>query len=114
MSEVFEMPVQSMFHIASQGTILHGKITSGCISIGCRIVVKSPGQNVSAKVAAIEEFGTKNILSSARTGVEIAILVRNLNLNAINKGWKIGEKDMLAPVALKVCNDSRPWWQFWP
>ena len=76
MTEVFQMPVQSMFHMPGQGTIFHGTIASGRISMGSRIVVASPKRCVSAKVAGIEGIGTKIQLSSAGSGDEIAILVR--------------------------------------
>jgi translation elongation factor EF-Tu-like GTPase len=54
MTAVFQMPVQSMFHMPGQGTIFHGRIVLGRISMGSRIVVASPNRFVSAKVAGIE------------------------------------------------------------
>jgi translation elongation factor EF-Tu-like GTPase len=114
MTDVFQMPVQSMFHMPGQGTILHGKIVFGRISMGSRIVVASPNRFVSAKVAGIEGIGTKTSLSSAGSGDDIAILVRNLDLTAVSDGWNKTPEGIIVPIALRVCNDPRPWWTFWP
>lgn len=114
MTGVFQMPVQSMFHMPGQGTILHGKIVLGRISMGSRVVVASPNRFVSAKVAGIEEIATKSSLSSAGSGDEIAILVRNLDLTAVSDGWNKNAEGIIVPIALRVCNDPRPWWKFWP
>ena len=59
MTEVFQMPVQSMFHMPGQGTIFHGKIVLGRISMGSRIVVASRIDLFLPRSQALKELGLR-------------------------------------------------------
>jgi elongation factor Tu len=110
---MFEMPVESIFHIPGQGTVLAGHIRSGQVKVGDKVDVCSPLKSASLQVAGLERIGVREMLGSAQNGDEVGVLVRGLSLEQVEDGVKRVEPLVWQVVSLTLRGTPRPWWKLW-
>jgi translation elongation factor EF-Tu-like GTPase len=110
----FRFTVKSIFHVAERGTVFQGEVEEGSVSVGEAVTVSSPAQSVSAEVSGIERTATRKLVSSARSGDDIAILVRDFDIDEIEDGiWR--QEHEITPLAIEISRAAPEgrWWQFW-
>jgi translation elongation factor EF-Tu-like GTPase len=113
MSSNFTMLVSSIFYMRGHGIVLAGRIDSGSIAIGDRVAILSPRAAKRAVVAGLERVGTKELLTDATEGQEIAILCRDVQIEEIADGVERGDDGGWKVVNLSVSSaedSTKPWW----
>ncbi len=110
----FRVSVKSIFHVAGRGTVFQGDVEDGAVSVGDRVVVSSPGNRVTVRISGIERTETRELITAAAAGEDVALLVRDFDLASIADGiWR--QEHEIVPLAIEI---SRPagavrWWEFW-
>jgi selenocysteine-specific translation elongation factor len=113
MSE-FRLEVRSVFHVAGRGTVFEGVVDRGVVSVGDRVTVSSPGNQVAVKVSGIEDVSGRELVTSASAGERIAMFIRGFDIEAIEDGiWR--QEHEITPLAVDIAGVARirHWWQFW-
>lgn len=108
-----EMTVQSLFHLPGQGSVLAGTVTAGRIDVGQRILVASPARVLEARVLGIETLPHGSLVTTARSGQEIALSLAPLDLAVLADGGTHDDQGRPQAANLVVRAPPRPWWQFW-
>ena len=76
--------------------------------------MSSPGYRVAVKVSGIVAVSDRELVTSAREGDRIAILIRGFDIEAIEDGvWR--QEHEITPLAVDIegVARNRRWWQFW-
>jgi translation elongation factor EF-Tu-like GTPase len=110
----FRFTVKSIFHVAGRGTVFQGEVEEGSVSVGDAVTVSSPAHEVSVEVSGIERTATRKLVSSARSGDDVAVLVRDFDIEEIEDGvWR--QEHEITPLAIEISRAApeRQWWQFW-
>jgi translation elongation factor EF-Tu-like GTPase len=108
---MFEITVESMFHIAGQGTVLAGHVRSGRVSIGDKLEVRSPTKSARSVVAGLEAY--RNLLHHADAGTDVGVLLRDFAPDSVNDGLERDESNAWRVVSLVLHGVPKPWWKLW-
>jgi translation elongation factor EF-Tu-like GTPase len=110
----FRVAVKSIFHVTGRGTVFQGEVEEGTVSVGDSVTVSSPAHEVSVTVSGIESTSSRKLVSRAKTGDDVAILVRSFDIDEIEDGvWR--QEHEITPLAIEIsgAKADRRWWQFW-
>lgn len=92
------MPVQDVFSVTGAGTVIVGRVESGVLKNGDRIVVMP-----SAKVGDVRSIETHHMkLDDAKPGDNVGINVRGIDKNDVKRGDVIGQLNALPTVADEI------------
>jgi elongation factor Tu len=72
-SDPFRMTVDDIFNISNRGIVLTGRVESGTLQQGDRIMIANQTTTVETKAVSIESF--RKALTTAKTGDNIGILL---------------------------------------
>ncbi len=84
----FSMIVEDIFTITGRGTVITGRIDSGTISIGEKVLINSVFE---AEVTGIEMF--RKTLDYAAAGDNVGLLLNGINRNDICQGALVTKKN---------------------
>lgn len=82
MSE-FKFLADDVFTIYNRGIVFRGKVVSGSVSTGARVLIQSRNTELEATVGLISL--DKNILSTSKAGSEINLLLTDFDRDSINE-----------------------------
>jgi elongation factor Tu len=109
---MFEMTVESMFHMPGRGTVLAGLIRSGDVSPGDAVEVRSPTKSCRSIVAGVEV--DRKEISSAKIGEKVALLFREFVPDTVSDGLKReGNPPVWQVVNLTLHGVAKSWWKIW-
>jgi hypothetical protein len=103
----FSMVIEDVFAISGMGTVATGKIQTGSIKQNEKITIIGGEQYQDAIVISIEKFN--KIVSAAEAGEDVGLLLKNLNINAVKKGYvvvKAGENYNSLDIHPQIRNES--------
>jgi translation elongation factor EF-Tu-like GTPase len=109
-----QFAVKSIFHVTGRGTVFQGEVEDGTVSVGDSVTVSSPANEVSVTVSGIESTSSRKLVSRAKPGDDVAILVRSFDIDEIEDGiWR--QEHEITPLAISIfgATAERRWWQFW-
>ncbi len=107
---MFTMTATDIFHMAGQGTVITGKITSGSIRVGQRLRLSSPRASVSAVAAALERVPSREFVKRAKAGEEIGVLIRDFSPETLSDGIEPVEPFGWRVVSLRLTGES--FWRY--
>jgi translation elongation factor EF-Tu-like GTPase len=109
---MFEMTVESMFHIDNHGTVLAARVQSGAVRVGDTVDVRSPTRVIRSTIAGLEI--DRNEVATARVGDQVAVLLRSFSPQAVADGLELaGEPPVWKVTNLRLFEVDKPWWRFW-
>jgi len=108
---MFEVKVESMFHIAGHGTVLAGHVRSGRVSLGDKVEIRSPTKSARSVIAGLEAH--RSLLHHADAGTDVGVLLRNFVPDSVSDGLELDESNAWRVVSLVLHGVSRPWWKLW-
>jgi translation elongation factor EF-1alpha len=108
---MFEMPVDDIFTLTGVGTVFVGKVLTGSISIGDRIVCRTPSTDVPVRVIAVQD-GSGKPLKRGEPGILIGVVCNTIDLAAL-PGTNAGSADIgqVVGVRLVTAPEKKRWWQ---
>ena len=80
----FQMTVEDVFSIRNRGTVVTGRVTSGTLQIGDRIIIQRGDQIQRTTVAGIEMF--RKILDHASAGDNVGLLLKDIGSGQVQRG----------------------------
>lgn len=90
----FLMAIGDIFSISGQGTVVNGKIERGTVKIGDKVqIIGLDKEIITAEVAGIEKF--KEVLEEAKIGENVAILLKNITSDQVEKGQVIAKPNSI-------------------
>jgi elongation factor Tu len=93
----FLMPVADVSTIAGRGTVVTGKIETGCIKIGDEVEIVGLRDTIKTTVAGIEMF--KKQLKEGMAGDNVGLLLRGTKREDIERG-----QVLCKPASIKTAN----------
>lgn len=89
----FSMPIVDVFSIKGRGLVVTGRVESGRLTIGQKVVIKSAeGQTLhETTVVGIEQFRKK--VDSAEAGENVGVLLKNLTKDDVQSGMILTQAD---------------------
>ena len=103
--------VSDIFRLSGPDTVLTGRVESGSVRLGDRVVIRSPNGVTVGRVIAVEKDRT--FLRSASCGDAVALGVRVASLAPVADGFEKREGFSYCVTSLVIEAPERAWWQFW-
>jgi selenocysteine-specific translation elongation factor len=100
-----------MHDIKERGTVFSGTISSGKISVGDRLRIKSPLAVVDLHVLGLLQHRER--LSEASVGDAIAILTPLFDLELLADGFHRIEDGRYEIISLTLVASPSKWWEIW-
>jgi selenocysteine-specific translation elongation factor len=107
----FELRVTDMFDIKERGTVFSGTISSGKISVGDRIRIKSPLAVADLTVLGLLQHRVR--LSEAGAGDEIGVLASPFDLELVADGFRRIDDGCYEIISLTLVDSPPKWWKIW-
>src|ERR1051326_6114775 len=103
--------VDDIFTLTGVGTVFVGKVLTGSISIGDRIVCRTPSTDVPVRVIAVQD-GSGKPLKRGEPGILIGVVCNTIDLAAL-PGTNAGSADIgqVVGVRLVTAPEKKRWWQ---
>lgn len=99
----FLLPVEDVFSISGRGTVIVGKIERGIIKTGDSATIAGMGDKVfKTVITGIESFG--RILTEAKKGDNVGLLVRGVERNDVSRGMIVGKPGSVKAHTIFRCN----------
>ncbi|HVP20403.1 MAG TPA: EF-Tu/IF-2/RF-3 family GTPase, partial [Anaerolineaceae bacterium] len=80
----FQMTVEDVFSIRNRGTVVTGRVASGEVKIGDKIIIQRGNQTQRTTVAGIEMF--RKMLDHASAGDNIGLLLKDIGGGQVQRG----------------------------
>ena len=80
----FRMTVQDVFSIHGRGTVVSGTVERGAVRVGDRLIIVGQAGRIPARADGLEKF--QAVLTSARTGDQIGLLMRGVTKDQVFPG----------------------------
>lgn len=113
---MFSIRINDIFYMKGRDLVLTGRVESGKVCIGARVVLRTPVTSVLAVLSGIER--NRQFISCVSSGEEAALMVREVDPSRLTGGVELMEsKENPIPswkvVSLLVEETPRRWWEFW-
>jgi translation elongation factor EF-Tu-like GTPase len=81
----FGMTVEDVFSITGRGTVVTGRVTSGTVAVGDKVLLSRAGQPLEQlEVTGVEMF--RKIVKVAKAGDNVGLLLRGIQRDQVLKG----------------------------
>jgi translation elongation factor EF-Tu-like GTPase len=81
----FGMTIEDVFSITGRGTVVTGRILSGTVSVGDKVLLSRAGQPLlQVEVGGLEMF--RKIIDVARAGDNVGLILRGLQRDQVLSG----------------------------
>ena len=109
---MFELIVEDIFTVTGAGTFFVGKVLSGSVSVGDRILCKTRSSEIPTRVIRLEETPSKRSLDRADAGASVVVLFATIKESVLQDAYEgQGDDRRIAGVTL-VTAPRKKWWQF--
>lgn len=92
-TDSFIFPIEDVFSITGRGTVVTGRIESGSVYVGDKILLEGFNRSRTATVIGIER--SRKLYDSAEAGEECGILLRYVDKSEIERGMVLTEESCL-------------------
>jgi translation elongation factor EF-Tu-like GTPase len=81
----FGMTVEDVFSITGRGTVVTGRVQTGTVSVGEKVLISRAGQPLTqVEVTGVEMF--RKIVRTAKAGDNIGLLLRGVKRDQVTRG----------------------------
>jgi elongation factor Tu len=113
---MFSVRVNDIFYIKGQGMVLTGRVESGKVCIGARVVLRTPVTSVPAVLAAVER--NRQIVPCVPSGENVGLMIRQVDPSELTGGVEFVESNesiasQWRVLSLLVEEAPKRWWEFW-
>ena len=95
------MAVEDVFTITGLGTVFAGKVETGSIAVGDRIVCRTPSAEMAMRVIGVQDVSGQAI-KRGETGATVGVVCNTIDLSSF--GTLLGVRLVSAP-------EKKHWWQ---
>lgn len=108
---MFEMPVEEIYTITGLGTVFAGKIGSGSIGVGDRIVCRTTSTDVDVRVISVQDTSGR-VVKRAEAGATVGVVCNTIkDLSAFGPGPDESGVMRVLGVRLVAAPEKKRWWQ---
>ena len=83
----FLLNIDNVFNIHNQGTVVTGRVESGCIKTGDKLKISGAGMEITAVCAKLEKYMQK--ISMANVGDYIGITLSDMSKTGVSRGMSL-------------------------
>lgn len=84
----FEFTIQDVFSIKGRGTVVTGRVMSGRVQVGDRVMLeRTDGMRMDVKIGGIESF--RKLVNEAIIGDNVGILIKDIDKNSVKRGDRL-------------------------
>ena len=92
--------------------VFAGRVVSGVVRVGDRLICRTPSREIAGRIAGLEEIGTRALLKRAEVGTEVGILCRDIESAALSDAFE-GEGEERRFLGATLASPPRRWWEVW-
>jgi translation elongation factor EF-Tu-like GTPase len=118
MANEFELLGEDVFTISGRGSVIAGKILSGRVRIGDRVLASTADTSQSCTVTAVQ-IGSE-LVNDAESGATVGLLLRGFDPKKLpadlprrDDGSLGGLRVRSLPPGYVAPAGAKPWWKFW-
>jgi elongation factor Tu len=113
---MFSVRIEDIFYVKGQGMVLSGRVETGKVCIGARVVLRTPVTSVLAVLSGVER--NRQVVRCASSGEDVALMIRQVDPSQLTGGIEFVQSDenVVSPwrvLSLLVEETPNRWWEFW-
>lgn len=113
---MFDVRMNDLLYMKGRAMVLSGRVESGKVCIGARVMLRTPVTSVPAVLSGIERDG--QIVSCVSASEDAALMIRGVDPEQLTGGVeRVASESSPVPswkvLSLRVVEAPARWWEFW-